>query len=44
MRKAAVWNTKVRGNEMMAEVRPSFKAVKKAEPKMATPERRKEKG
>ena len=34
-----IWNTKV----LSAEVSPSFKAVKKEEPKMANPENKKEK-
>ena len=31
---AALWNTSVRRKEMMAEVTPSFSAVKKLEAKM----------
>ena len=38
---AAHWNTRVRRNEISAEVRPSFRAVKKEEPKMASPENKK---
>ena len=37
------WNTSVRRKEIRAEVNPSFRAVKKEEPKMAIPENRKEK-
>lgn len=33
-----IWNTKVLRKEISAEVSPSFKAVKKEEPKMANPE------
>ena len=40
---AAIWNTKVRKNDIVAEIRPLFSAVKKDEPKMARPAKRKEK-
>lgn len=40
---AKTWNTSVREEEISAEVRPSLRAVKKPEPKMAKPEKRKEK-
>ena len=36
-------NTSVRRKEIRAEVNPSFRAVKKEEPKIASPENRKEK-
>ena len=39
----ATWNTKVRRKEMMAEVTPSLRAVKKPDPKMAKPMNRKDK-
>ena len=35
------WNTSVRRKEIMAEVIPSLRAVKKEEPKMASPENKK---
>ena len=38
-----IWNTKVLRKEISAEVSPSFKDVKKEEPKMANPENKKEK-
>ena len=34
---AEIWKTRVRKNEIKAEVRPSFSAVKNDEPKMAMP-------
>ena len=37
------WNTSVRRKEIRAEVSPSFRAVKKDEPKIAIPENKKEK-
>ena len=40
---AAAWNTRVRRKEMRAEIRPLFSAVKKPEPNMAKPAKRKEK-
>ena len=40
---AAIWNTKVRRKEIAAETRPLLSAVKKEEPKIANPEKRKEK-
>lgn len=36
------WNTSVRRKEMRAEIRPLLRAVKKAEPKMFSPENRKD--
>ena len=39
---AAIWNTRVRKKAISAEVRPSFKAVKNPEPKIAIPMNRKE--
>ncbi len=42
-RTAEIWKTRVRRKEIRAEVRPSPSAVKKAEPKMANPAKRKEK-
>lgn len=40
---AAAWNTKVRRKDMAAEINPLPRAVKKEEPKIAKPEKRKEK-
>lgn len=40
---AALWNKSVLRNDISAEVRPSFKAVKNAEPNMAVPAKIKEK-
>ena len=40
---AIVWNKRVRKKEMIAEMGPLLRAVKKEEPKMATPENKKEK-
>ena len=39
---AAIWNTSVRKNEMIAEVSPSPSAVKNDEPKIENPESRNE--
>ena len=41
-RTAVISNTRLLKKAMAAEVSPSFKAVKKAEPKMAIPENRNE--
>ena len=38
-----VWKSSVRRKEISADVSPSFRAVKKEEPKMAKPAKRKEK-
>jgi len=40
---AAVWNKRVLRKDISAEIGPSFRAVKKAEPKMAMPAKKKEK-
>ena len=40
---AAVWNKSVLKKDISAEVRPSLSAVKKEEPKIAIPEKIKEK-
>lgn len=40
---AATWKINVLRKEINAEMRPSFNAVKKDEPKIAIPEKRKEK-
>jgi hypothetical protein len=41
-RTAATWNSNERRKEISAEVRPSLSAVKKEEPKIAIPEKRKD--
>ena len=40
---ARISNTRVRKNEIVAEIRALFRAVKKKEPKIAAPANRKEK-
>ncbi len=38
---AGIWNRKTREKERTAEIKPLFKAVKKDEPKMENPAKRK---
>ena len=35
---APIWKTRVRKNEIKAEIKPLFNAVKKPEPKIASPQ------